>query len=61
VKFDKAYYDFQAVGEFVVVHLTAGDSLEVQARQAQGYPENADPAAGRDGAHGPGRRQGNRG
>ncbi|MDT5028478.1 MAG: hypothetical protein QOE61_4904, partial [Micromonosporaceae bacterium] len=34
VTFDKAYYDFQAVGEFVIVRSTAGDSLEVQARQA---------------------------
>src|SRR5437763_1932370 len=32
--FDRAYYDFQAVGEFVVVRSTAGDPLEVQARQA---------------------------
>jgi hypothetical protein len=34
VTFDRAYYDFQAVGEFVVVKSTAGDALEVQARQA---------------------------
>ena len=34
VTFDKAYYDFQAVGEFVAVRSTAGDPLEVQARQA---------------------------
>lgn len=34
VTFDRAYYDFQAVGEFVVVRSTSGDPLEVQARQA---------------------------
>jgi hypothetical protein len=33
VTFDKAYYDFQAVGEFVVVRATGGEPLEVQARQ----------------------------
>ncbi|WP_117209081.1 VWD domain-containing protein [Allorhizocola rhizosphaerae] len=34
VTFDRAYYDFQAVGEFVVVRSTSGEPLEVQARQA---------------------------
>ncbi|GIH07013.1 hypothetical protein Rhe02_50800 [Rhizocola hellebori] len=34
VTFDRAYYDFQAVGEFVVARSTSGDPLEVQARQA---------------------------
>ncbi len=34
VTFDRAYYDLQAVGEFVVVKSTAGDPLEIQARQA---------------------------
>jgi hypothetical protein len=33
VTFDRAYYDFQAVGEFVVARSSAGDPLEVQARQ----------------------------
>ena len=34
VTFDRAYYDFQAVGEFVLVAATGGDPLEVQVRQA---------------------------
>jgi hypothetical protein len=34
VTFDRAYYDFQAVGEFVVARSTGGDPLEVQTRQA---------------------------
>jgi von Willebrand factor type D domain/Effector protein len=34
VTFDRAYYDFQAVGEFVVVRSTGGAALQVQARQA---------------------------
>ncbi len=36
VTFDREYYDFQAVGEFVVARSTpgSGDPLEVQARQA---------------------------
>lgn len=34
VTFDRAYYDLQAVGEFVMVRSTAGDALEVQTRQA---------------------------
>lgn len=31
--FDRFYYDFQAVGEFVLVASTAGDPLAVQVRQ----------------------------
>jgi hypothetical protein len=34
VTFDRAYYDFQAVGEFVVARSTTGDGFEVQSRQA---------------------------
>ncbi|CCH16395.1 VWD domain-containing protein [Micromonospora lupini] len=34
VTFDRVYYDFQAVGEFVLVAATGGDPLEVQVRQA---------------------------
>lgn len=34
VTFDGAYYDLQAVGEFVAVKSTSGAALEVQARQA---------------------------
>ncbi|WP_328346344.1 VWD domain-containing protein [Micromonospora sp. NBC_00421] len=34
VTFDRHYYDFQAVGEFVLVESTSGDPLAVQARQA---------------------------
>jgi hypothetical protein len=34
VTFDRVYYDFQAVGEFVVVRSTAGAALEIQARQS---------------------------
>jgi hypothetical protein len=33
VTFDRHYYDFQAVGEFVLVASTAGDPLAVQVRQ----------------------------
>ncbi|MFC4145663.1 VWD domain-containing protein [Micromonospora mangrovi] len=33
VTFDRHYYDFQAVGEFVLVASTAGDPLTVQVRQ----------------------------
>ncbi|MFF5171413.1 VWD domain-containing protein [Micromonospora sp. NPDC000089] len=33
VTFDRAYYDFQAVGEFVLVASTSGDPLAVQVRQ----------------------------
>ncbi|MGW1062257.1 VWD domain-containing protein [Micromonospora rubida] len=33
VTFDRFYYDFQAVGEFVLVASTAGDPLAVQVRQ----------------------------
>jgi hypothetical protein len=36
--FDRAYYDLQAVGEFVIVRSTAGDPLEVQARQSPMRP-----------------------
>lgn len=32
--FDQFYYDFMAVGEFVVTRSTSGDPLEIQARQA---------------------------
>ncbi|MEV0002151.1 VWD domain-containing protein [Micromonospora sp. NPDC050980] len=34
VTFDRAAYDFQAVGEFTLVVATGGDPLEVQVRQA---------------------------
>jgi hypothetical protein len=34
VTFDRVYYDFQAVGEFIVIESTSGDPLEVQSRQA---------------------------
>ncbi|PZG23882.1 hypothetical protein C1I95_02355 [Micromonospora craterilacus] len=34
VTFDRVAYDFQAVGEFVLVASTGGDPLEVQVRQA---------------------------
>ncbi len=34
VTFDGAYYDLQAVGEFIAVKSTSGAALEVQARQA---------------------------
>ncbi|KWV30105.1 VWD domain-containing protein [Micromonospora rifamycinica] len=34
VTFDRHYYDFQAVGEFVLVDSTAGEPLTVQARQS---------------------------
>ncbi|MCI4064612.1 VWD domain-containing protein [Micromonospora sp. R77] len=34
VTFDRHYYDFQAVGEFVLVDSTAGDPLGVQVRQS---------------------------
>jgi hypothetical protein len=33
VTFDQAYYDFQAVGEFVLARSTTGDGFEVQSRQ----------------------------
>lgn len=33
VTFDHVYYDFQAVGEFVVARSTNGDPLEIQSRQ----------------------------
>jgi hypothetical protein len=33
VTFDRAYYDLQAVGEFVVARSTSGAALEIQARQ----------------------------
>jgi hypothetical protein len=34
VTFDRHYYDFQAVGEFVLVRATSGPPLQVQVRQA---------------------------
>ena len=34
VTFDRQYYDFQAVGEFVLVRATSGPPLQVQVRQA---------------------------
>ncbi|MBB5867724.1 hypothetical protein F4553_001103 [Allocatelliglobosispora scoriae] len=34
ITFDRVFYDFQAVGEFVVIRSTGGDALEVQSRQA---------------------------